>query len=63
MDITAQVEANWKASPFLFFLKGTGRDVLWVGGDTVWEKRNLGRDLKRFTQYLESCFVLSVTTG
>lgn len=43
MDITAQVEANWKASPFLFCLKGTGRDILWVGGDTVREKWELGK--------------------
>lgn len=43
MDITAQVETNWKASPFLFCLKGTGRDVLWVRRDTVREKWELGK--------------------
>lgn len=59
MDITAQVEANWKTSPFLVCLQGTGRDVLRVVGGAGREEGDRGKRHGRVVQYLESCLVLT----
>lgn len=66
MDITVQGKANWKKSPFLVCLKGTGSDV-YRGWVVVDRSRELGGTLEMSVFPRDKCskfsLVLSMTKG